>query len=582
MKRWARAIWFAPVGFLLLVTLPALGLQVEQFSWGFAGHVVPGRFNLLSVLVTNPEKTTFDGTVKFFKYRGLSERAGAIYAAPCYLSPGMSRWLQFYVYIDNQYDQWRVEWGRDPRDSREIDQPKWGAPAVVVLSDDPVNSAFKQFPENLFPPTVSATSGLEAVVLDHMPRWESTRRQAFLDWLRSGGRVHLAENSLGQRIVFTEDLALLNSPEDQFAIGAGKVIRHAKSIKELKSSDIATEKNWRQYQSGEYLAISQTSDLFRRGLTQISQRQYNWDALYALAFVYALLIGPGVFLMGRRWMDYRLRIALLLATIAGFAVLFNYVGRRGQGETSSVHTLTYANSLGDGRYDVMQWSSVFAAHGAQYVLKHPAPHNLYGTDQDYEAVNGVIESVQGGHFAVDIPMFSQRPFLHAAEMTGPDVPVTVNDWNISKDSPAMEISVKPEFLAQIRDAWLLHDNHVYKMKMAKASMSPDPVTKQSVWEFISEHRYVSWDSQNYSRTRTPSTPAPDPYRKFAEPMIVWRLGLADYNSTNNPAGDVHTAQLFVFANNLSHFKLSTADLGYETCQVLYEFHLSEPASHTQP
>ena len=137
---------------------------------------------------------------------------------------------------------------------------------------------------------------------------------------------------------------------------------------------------------------------------------------------------PANLLAGRKLADYRLRIVLLLATIAGFALLFNAVGRRGQGEASVIHSLSYARAIDGDTYEVMQWINVFATRGAHYTITHAAPHNLYATGQDYEPVNGLIESGKDGRFIVDIPMFSRRAFLHEAEMKGANIPVKIVSW----------------------------------------------------------------------------------------------------------------------------------------------------------
>ena len=203
---------------------------------------MPGRFNLLSVLVANPAAAPFDGTVNFYKSRGLAERVGAIYETPCYLSPLTTRWLQFYVYIENQYDQWRLEWGRAPDDHHDLQPPKWGPPAQVLLSDSEntldVSSAFKQFPEELFPPTVAATSGLDSLLLDHAPHWEPAKRQAFLDWLRAGGKVHLLLGADGRYPMFSDELGMLNSSLERLRIGAGLVVRHATTARDIRKEDV--------------------------------------------------------------------------------------------------------------------------------------------------------------------------------------------------------------------------------------------------------------------------------------------------------------------------------------------------------
>ena len=155
----------------------------------------------------------------------------------------------------------------------------------------------------------------------------------------------------------------------------------------------------------------------------------SWSLIYILAIAYAALVGPANLRAGRKLADYRLRIALLLATVAGFALLFDVVGRRGQGGACVVHSLSYARGLVGDTYDVMQWVNVFAVRGAHYTITHAASHNLYATGQDYEPVNGVIESGKDGRFVVDMPMFSRRAFLHEGEMKGANIPVKIVSWD---------------------------------------------------------------------------------------------------------------------------------------------------------
>src|SRR5690348_18221980 len=114
---------------LLFAATSVSALEVQQVKWGFGGQVVPNRFNLLSVLVANSSADPFDGSLTLFKSRGLAERVGALYETPCYVSPFTTRWVQFYVYTENQYDQWRLEWGRAAEDHSDLDAPKWGPPA---------------------------------------------------------------------------------------------------------------------------------------------------------------------------------------------------------------------------------------------------------------------------------------------------------------------------------------------------------------------------------------------------------------------------------------------------------------------
>lgn len=292
---WFKRSWW--ICLLLFVAMSVSAIEVREVKWGFDGQVVAGRFNLLSVLVANPGDVPFDGTVRFYKSRGMAERVGAVYRTPCYLSPMMTRWLQFYVYIDNQYDQGRLEWGRGPDDHHDLQAPKWGPPAQVLLSASDtalgMMSVFKQFPEDLFPPTVAATSGLDILLLDHAPHWEPVKRQAFLNWLRAGGKVHLLKGADGRYPVFADELGVLNSSLDRVRIGAGLAVRHAATAREIKLQDVQDgEAPQRELKPGEPGMPAQTAESLLGNLAQLSQRSYDWGLIYALAIAYAVLVGP--------------------------------------------------------------------------------------------------------------------------------------------------------------------------------------------------------------------------------------------------------------------------------------------------
>ena len=77
---------------------------------------------------------------------------------------------------------------------------------------------------------MAATDGLETAVLDHAPRWEEARRQAFYDWLFRGGRLDIFKGIDGNFPRFTAQLAELNTPAEHFRVGRGEVFRHDKPL----------------------------------------------------------------------------------------------------------------------------------------------------------------------------------------------------------------------------------------------------------------------------------------------------------------------------------------------------------------
>ena len=581
-NRCIRSICSGWIGLLIFTAVSASALEVQQVKWGFDGQVVPGRFNLLSVLVVNPDAASFDGTVNFYKSRGLAERVGALYKTPCYLSPLTTRWLQFYVYIENQYDQWRVEWGRGPDDHHEIEPPKWGPPAQVLLSDSDLAlgtvSAIKQFPEVLFPPTVAATSGLDSVLLDHAPHWEPAKRQAFLDWLRAGGKVHLLMGADGRYPVFSDDLGVLNSPLERVRIGAGLVVRHAASTRDIKIRDVQeNDVPMREFKQGELPTPATTVDSFLVALAGLSQRHYNWALIYILAIAYAAMVGPFNLRAGRKLADYRLRIVLLLATITGFAFLFNAVGRRGQGEASVVHSLSYARAIDGDAYDVTQWVNVFATRGAHYTMTHAAPHNLYATGQDYESVNGSIESGRDGRFVVDIPMFSRRAFLHEGKMKGANIPVKIVSWDGTGTLKQLVLTVGPEFKKQILEGWLVQGDQIYAMKTSKEELGFGESDRQPLNTFVSTTVQLPGQVYYGMQQQNQITDVESQFRKCVKPLIAWSLGAVDLKQTNAISSSANRhVQLFLFARSPDSFGITGSELGHEVGYVLYHFDLFKP------
>jgi hypothetical protein len=570
---------------LLLVAASASALDVSEIRWGFDGQAVPNRFNLLSVLVANPSDAPFEAFVNLYKSRGLEAHVGAVYRTYCYISPQTTRWVQFYVFVDNDYDDWKMEWGRGADDNRDLGKPKLGAPARVLLTDleSPLStvSTFKQFPEELFPPTGAATSGLDSLLMDHAPRWEAAKRQAFLNWLRAGGTLHLLMGADGHYPVFPDELSVLNLSVDRQRIGGGLVVRHAATAHNIRRQDIEEGVVLpREIKSNDPTIYNQTADTLLRNLAQMSRRQYSWGWIFLLAFAYVALVGPGNFVWGRKFGDYRLRIVLLLVTIAGFAWLFNVVGRRGQGESSVVHTLSYARAIDGNTYDVTQWINVFATHGADYKITHAAPDNLYATGQDYESVNGWIQSGKEGQFMVDIPMFSRRGLVHEAEMKGAEIPVKIVNWDGAGTLKRLSLTVGPDFTKQILEGWVVQGNTVYTMKISDGQLQFDQSSRQGLDTFISSQGPQQMAPYYRSPYANPSmsddiTNVQSNFQKLAKPLIGWCLETKDLQHASSSATDGR-AELFLFARSPESFCLANSQFSREIGYVLYHLDLFKP------
>ena len=142
-------------------------------------------------------------------------------------------------------------------------------------------------------------------------------------------------------------------------------------------------------------------------------------------------------------MDFRWSIAGFLGVVALFGAAFSIVGRRGYGESQTVHSLSIARSLGGARWDVTQWLSAFATSSGEYTLTHAAPANFYATSSSDDAARGQIFNGKDGKFLADIPLFSSRVFTHRGVMQGDDLGVEVEKWESDGKSHLSALRIKP-------------------------------------------------------------------------------------------------------------------------------------------
>ena len=324
----------------LVIACSAAALEVRDTLWGFDGKVVPGRFNPVSVLLENPAPSAYDGALLLHRTDALGGRVGEEIVEPCYLAPFTGRWVQFHVYVREEDESWLLTWDPKMGEREALPAPRLGPPACVFLQDpESVSQAWtglRRFPDNLFPSCVSAAETLYSVVLDHVPHWEAARQQAFMDWARAGGIVHLAQDGTGKYPVFPEDMSELNAPGERLRVGAGLVVRHAAEAREIGESFLAAH----GFPMPEGLKVSDKAmmggpeDLLFDDLKSMTRPTHNWPLIYGLLLAYVVLLVPVNFIMGRKWRDYRRTIAFCLAVVAVFGWLFSVVGRRGYGEST--------------------------------------------------------------------------------------------------------------------------------------------------------------------------------------------------------------------------------------------------------
>lgn len=562
--------------FLLFLTHAALALEIKEIRWGFDGKAIPNRFNLLSVLVAQEGGTRpFDGDLSLLDTRGGEMTYGAPLVQPLYLSPGTQRWVQFVPFVGHE-QEWRLAWGKDNKLRAPVMAPKFGPPATTLLRDATSvfveSSRFSTFPEDLFPTSVAATDGLDQIVLDHIPRWDAPRREAFLDWLRRGGIVHLLRGPEGHPR-FVGEFAELNVPanQDKTRVGAGRVVRHDMERAEVDEAFLKNAgyplREFRKLDGSEGRSMLYDFDeTLLQNLASLTKPEVQWWLLYLLTLAYLALIGPVHYVWSRK-VDWRLALGGFLGTVAVFALAFIISGHRGSGEKQTSHSLAIAHSLGGDRWDVQQWVSAFATKGDFYKLTHAASANFYAIPSDNEAVNARAFGGKDGHLDADIPLYSSRPFLHRAVLTGPKADVTVSSW--TKDSIVIELpesipgkitSVHARWLAEVRVA------SVEKRKVLLANLGAPSTTNLFDEQKLHAMRQFQWANRNFD----PQTAT----------MPLLAHALRDVNVFSNtltprPLPPDHL-QLFLFTEAPESFAMKGKGFDHGEGHVLYVIDVFRP------
>lgn len=443
-----------------------LVIREENVEWGFDGKTVRDSFVPLSVLIENTGAGPFEGTLTLTRSRGLGQQVGAVIERPLFLSGLSSQWVQFVPFVPDDGYQWTVSWGRGRSQRAELPSPRTGDAATVLLYD-PENLSqpyvpLKRFREDLFPVSVTAADALRGVVTDHAPFWQGAREQAFLDWLRRGGRVYLLHGPSGEFPRFPSELALLNNPQERFPVGRGVVQRLPFRIQELDESLInrailhddrrertqarreaerqriagtpspATPPGWgnstipNSLEAGAYYADAwhQNRSIFFE-LEAAARYHRNWWVIYGVALLYLASMYPGCYLIGRRHPDVRMFYAAYVGAAVLFGVAFRAVGQVGGANQDRIRSAAVAHEIDNGIFDVTQWSSVASVSGDVYDVRHAGTGRYYSTCQEIEAVQGAITAGSEAGMRVDIPSASTRTLLHRTRLARPSLVLNI-------------------------------------------------------------------------------------------------------------------------------------------------------------
>lgn len=470
--------------FIVLALLPSVcaAVELEKVIWGFDGRPIEQQFIPVSMLVSNNSATAINANVILKQRLPNLQRTGAELQQLLYLSAGESRWIQFTPFIVGSYTNWVLEIGGkeftlDRVQNNSQTPPAYSDP-IQLFNPNTLNAKrgfLKRFPEELFPNSVAATSTLKVLFLDHVPRWETGRRRALLDWLYAGGELHILREDEELFPQFMEPLEELNTPLDEFHVGAGTVYRHpmqanqvtqefVESLESLQRGKLAASNADAQVDYNDYSSYQYKSQAILRRLKRLIQTEHVWWLIYTIAVIYIGVNFPGLFLLSRRKVRFQTLYGIMLGSILLFSVIYFFIGRRGYDESSQVHSVAIVKPTSKEAVLANGWVNAFVTDGDNYDFHFNSPTTLFSTAQNEESVNGFVFD---GHFVVDIPPFSSRSFTYQTKVPYKPFDIELLKWQPQGDNFAIQLKLDDRLAADKDDFArysLVHKNRVYNMK----------------------------------------------------------------------------------------------------------------------
>jgi hypothetical protein len=570
--------------FALLAAGHALAVEVRETFWGFDGHVVPGRMNIVSLRLANTDDAPLEAVATLQQNIRGSGANGVPVVQTIHLGAHSERWVQFVVFVGGGED-FALSWGRTPLDEYRLTPPATGPPARVLLSEAArplsVSGRLPILPGLLFPNTVAATDALDGIALDYIPQWTDAQSHALLDWVRRGGTVIVLHGADGQFPQFTGPLAALNIASYRTRIGAGAVLRVSSMRAEIGEA-IFTRHGFPTptLQTSTQPIVGDFEQALLQRLAQLTRPAVRWWLINSLTLFYLLLIGPAHFYFSRRF-DYRISIGSFVGCVAAFSLAFAFVGRRGYGEAQSVYSLSIARALEPGRYDVTQWISAFATRSGVYALSHRAASNLYAMPSG-EAVSGRVANDGNGQLVTDIPLYSSRQFIHRAAMQGEDSSVIVETWDGGPEMlNALALRTGPAFPREPVEIRARYRDRFYLLRQSGDRLTlADPEQAQRFEAFLSPTAIQrSIFNLRPSASSADGATNPDTELRAALPLLY--LHALDGRSYFNHFIDrgpqpPDELELYIFAKMPETFRVQGEGFLREVGYVLYVQQVAKP------
>jgi len=506
-------------------------VRIADKVWGFDGRVVNGQFMPLSIELDNLSDEPIEAVATLRSVAGMIRETGGTATQSVFLGPHSRRWVQFYPYIGGMNSSWRFELRTEDETFRfdPIDQPRsvlepnslqmkqddQTLPAVILDRPDAVikiPTTVKHMPEEVFPPYATATHGLYAMFMDHVPDWETPRQEAMLSWLKSGGRLHLLQDPNSQTLRFSGVLAALNEPFAEFRVGTGRVTRHAIQRAQLTQDIVTTAitppspskadldevtQYQQQYGNGYGLGMSYTDDddLFAK-LRQLTQPKHLWPLIFLLSLCYVGLIFPGCWILSRqRNLHFLTTYGCIAGLAAVFSLMFLFIGRRGYDETTSLHSVAIAHAEDDTHSSLLQLTTLFVTGGNTYSVTDRDHQTLLASGASEESVDASATSGNVASFISRIPPYSSQAILLRRR-------IETENWNLAltglsqqgEELQDLTIAFGEKFPTDpTMECMVIHGRNLYRTKIDRSRRE---ISIGSLRQLLNSYCVPSYDHMN--------------------------------------------------------------------------------------
>lgn len=482
------------LGVARAVDSPPDMLQVNEARIGFDGTVQRRTFLPLSFEVRNLSTVPWKGTVRITRNTGRRQRLGAVVEIEVSLQPEEARWVQAVVYVLDEFEDWLIEWGPGERNRYLVSNFQVGPrPTILVYDPDAVNPAagvLRRLPEQLFPTSVAATAGLRGVVLAHAPFWQGARARAFVEWLSNGGRVYLLQNEQGAYPSFPQVLEMLNQPDSRFPVGLGLVQRLPLRLTDLEldearsrifNDDIPSPARNRPDLRGVSGFLGndggnswvRDQKLFSH-LAELAKFERRWWLIFLAVFLYFIALFPGCYRLGRGAKDIRPFYLAFFGAVVGFSILFGLLGQLGAGTLNRIRSAAIAQSLGNRRYLVTQWSHAATVKEGERHVQHATQGTWYSTCQETEKVDGTFAVGNETLVTLTMPPASSRTLLHTGTLTRIRPDALLSDVLVENERiDRLSFSINGCYDAPVQQAIAVHQGNVYRLSEASGMLSLD-------------------------------------------------------------------------------------------------------------